>query len=427
MRASLLLSALVLLLPACGPDGPGDRPPAAPGAPNVILIIMDTAGAERCSVNGYERPTTPRLEEIAKGAINFRNAWTPSGWTAPAHASLFTGLLPDNHGLRHGNRMFLWDETVTLAERLQTAGYHTGCFTNNSFITPEHGLTQGFDKFIPMFQDENLPLPTAYPTHVEALAWLREVTTDDAPFFLFINNMEPHLLYLPPAEFEERFVAPGTPPETIDAAKKLSPDDFLRHNLGLKPLPEGVQGVLPDLYDAEIATLDHEIGKLIDGVEKAGWLDNTLLIITSDHGENLGRHGLLDHKFSLHRALLWVPLVVRLPGGDRGGEIRDEVVRFEDLFPTILEVCGLSIPPGIDGESLLGDLAGRKALAVRYYPANYMDDMEESMGGREGYEKVQFDIRSEFDGRIHRIEYSNGKTLRFDVREDPMEMRPLPD
>lgn len=426
IASSLLLLAALAYVPACGPGDSTHTPhKAGSGAPNVVFIVMDTTAAGRCSVNGYDRPTTPQLEKIAKGGINFRNTWSPSGWTAPAHASMFTGLRPEHHGLRHGNRMFLWDDSVTLAELLQAAGYSTGCFTNNSYVTPDHGLLQGFDKYIPLFEDENLPLPTSIPTHSEALDWVRQVSAQGGPFFLFINDMEPHLPYLPPEEFEQRFVAADASKEGLVQAFELTNEAYLKHNLGIEPLPPEFMSVMPDLYDAEIACLDHEIGRFVAELESAGLLENTLLVITGDHGENLGNHGLVDHKFSLHRTLLHVPLIVRLPRGARAGEVRDEVVRLEDLFPTVLEACGLPIPPGIDAESLLGNLAGRTALALRDYPAKYMDDMEEKLGSRAGFEKFAFDMTSTFDGRIHRIDFSDGRKLVYDVIEDPEELHPL--
>ncbi len=117
--------------------------------------------------------------------------------------------------------------------------------------------------------------------------------------------------------------------------------------------------------------------------------------------------------------------MIRLPGGVRGGEVLNEVVRLEDLFPTILEVCGLSAPKGIDGESLLGDLGARKARATCGFPEKYLDSMEKRLGGRYGFERVMVNITSEFDGRFHRIEYSDGRRLVFDVLNDPLEIHPL--
>jgi arylsulfatase A-like enzyme len=425
----LVLAGLLISLAAfcggCGPDagsGGGARPVAPP---NVVFIVMDTAGAERCSVNGHDRPTTPNLEKIAAEGINFRNTWSPSGWTAPAHASMFTGLRPEHHGLYHRSREYLPEQFTTLAELLQGAGYATGCFTNNSFVTPDHGLSAGFEHFVPLFERENRQYPLAVETHDLALDWVLLQKRKGRPWFLFINDMEPHLLYEPPREYADRFVGPDQAEAALAAGLDMTPDVILKHNLGTVPLPPYSLSVIPDLYDAEIACLDHEIGLFFENLREGGHLEHTLVVITSDHGENLGRHGLLDHKFSLHRPLLYVPLVIRLPDGSRAGEVRDEVVRLEDLFPTILELCGLPIPADIDGQTLLGDVSGRIARAMRFYPEKFLNHMEAAMGGRAGYEKVMVDLESEFDGRFHRIRYSDGRRLVFDVLADPEELHPL--
>jgi arylsulfatase A-like enzyme len=407
----------LLLLPsalfaACGTDVAGPRPP------NVILIVMDTTSAERCSVDGYARETTPCLEEVADEGLNFRNTWSPSGWTGPAHASIFTGLRPEHHGFHFGNRSFVTNESTTLAECLNQAGYRTGCFTNNVFITEEFGLKQGFEHHVPLRE-------RAPRTHELALDWVRRVSKAGDPFFLFINDMDAHFEYTPPREFAERFAGYRSGGEEMAEVNDLTQDDLFKHNVGQVEIPPNLQSLLSDLYDAEIACLDREIGRLVARLEEEGILDDTLLVITSDHGENLGRHGLLGHKFSLHRTVLHVPLVIRLPGGLRAGEVRDEVTRLEDLFPTILEVCDLPIPPGLDGESLLGSLGSRHALAMRDPPEKYLDTMEKILGGRYGFEPLMADIKSRFDGRTHTIEYSDGRRLVFDVLEDPEELQPI--
>ena len=163
---------LILLLPlalsACGAEEDGKRP-------NVILLVMDTTRADRCSLVGYDRPTTPALEALAREGINFRNTWSPAGWTGPAHASIFTGLLPERHGYRHGNQEFLDLQTTTLAERLKGAGYRTACLTNNPTIAPEFGLEQGFETYVPLYLDRDLGYPTAPTTHRKALEWAKRV------------------------------------------------------------------------------------------------------------------------------------------------------------------------------------------------------------------------------------------------------------
>jgi hypothetical protein len=162
----VLMLLLALGLAACGSEEARDRP-------NVILLVMDTTRADRCSVNGYEHPTTPALEALAREGINFRNSWSPAGWTGPAHASMFSGLLPERHGFRRKNREYLDRRTDTLAERLQQEGYRTACVTNNPTIGPDFGLDQGFESYYPLYLDENVGYPSAPATHRIAFDWAK--------------------------------------------------------------------------------------------------------------------------------------------------------------------------------------------------------------------------------------------------------------
>src|SRR6185295_9146888 len=131
-----------------------------------------TTRADRCSVNGYARETTPQLAAFAKDAVVFRDAWAPCCWTAPSHASLFTGERPEQHGLIGSfARPYLDDDAVTLAEVLRDAGWRTGCFTNNGLISPEYGLSQGFQKFVSLYTKDDRPYPYAPETHRRALDW----------------------------------------------------------------------------------------------------------------------------------------------------------------------------------------------------------------------------------------------------------------
>jgi len=415
-RSYVLIAVAFLLLASCG--GEADRP-------NVIVLVMDTARADRCSVNGYARETTPELEKLAAEGLKFTNAWTTSGWTGPAHASLFTGLQPAKHGFFTGNREYLDKRAVTLAERMRKAGYRTACFSNNSFVSAECGLTQGFQKVVPLFEDLNRPYPPSPETHSLAMEWIREVRAADGRFFVFINDIEPHLPYRPPEEFAARFLDPTLDEETVQAARLLTPMDWHRHNLGVKRLPQDQIRALQGLYDAEIACLDHEVGKLVEALREDGVLDDTLLVVTSDHGECLGEHGMLSHEFGLYRSLRHVPLVLRLPGGTRAGEVLDDVVRLEDIYATVEEACRLPARRSIDGQSLLGDVSGRRARAMRGNPHTMLERMRQE-------DKLVFDptrlavgITADFDGRYHRIEYSDGRTELFDIEADPSESRSL--
>src|SRR6185295_19295341 len=144
MRRAIVLLALA---------GCGD-PPKPATRPNVVLLVMDTTRGDRCGFDGYARPTTPRLDAFAKDAVVFTDAWAPAPWTAPSHASLFTGLRPEHHGVMDGVRPFLAEDATTLAERFRAAGWRTGCFTNNDYISKDYGLSQGFEDVAELFRDD---------------------------------------------------------------------------------------------------------------------------------------------------------------------------------------------------------------------------------------------------------------------------------
>ncbi len=420
-----LLLGLLLLLSACG-DDPVEEDPA-PRSPNVLLLVMDATRGDRCSVNGYPRPTTPCLEKIAAEGVLYRNAWSPGNWTGPTHATLFTGLRPDNHGLYRGNRLTLNEASVTLAERFRGAGYRTACLSNNNTLSAEFGLIQGFDLVVPLFRARERAYPWAEVTHRAALEWALEVEKRGERFFLVINDMEPHFPYTPPAEFAARFRSSATPPEAMARARALSYASIFGHNAGVEALSPDVLAAIGDLYDAEIACLDASIGRLVDGFRTAGILDETVIVITSDHGENLGDHGLVDHMFSLHRSIRHVPLVVRYPGRFAPGLVIDDPVRLEDIAPTLLEISGLDVPSDLDGRSLLSRLPGRVALAVAGAPGLFLDRMVKENPGRFDDAPLRADIRARFDGRHHTIRYSDGRTERYDVVTDPGERVDLGD
>ena len=208
-------------------------------------------------------------------------------------------------------------------------------------------------------------------------------------------------------------------------SRDLNRDRLFRHNVGLDPLTTSELELISDLYDAEIATLDREIGKFVDTLRDEGRLENTLLIIAGDHGENLGDHGFVSHMFSLHRSLRYVPLLVLFPGGRRAGEVVDEVASLTDVFPTILEACGVDLPSMLDGRSLDGDLTGREVRAILDPQEPLFDKLREGGEWRENMSPLETQIKASFDGRFHRIEYSDGRKLVYDVIADPQEQTPL--
>jgi arylsulfatase A-like enzyme len=414
----------MVLFASCGRDphraaGPqGDRP-------NVVLIVMDTTRADRCSLYGYEKPTTPTLSALAAEGVSFRNAWTPSPWTGPAHGSLFTGLRPEHHGFLCGRMRPYLRAMPTLAGWFREAGYATGCFSNNAFVSSEYGLEQGFDHVSRDFEDLRRPYPSAIATHRSALDWVRRTVDEDRNFFLFVNDIEPHAPYVPPEEFESAFMPPGISLEMRAHGRGLTHLALARHLIRTAPLAPSTIRVLSHLYDAEVATLDHEIGVLLGGLRRMGLLDHTIFVVAGDHGENFGEHGLVDHQGSLHRSVLHVPLVIRYLPRFAPGTVREEIVRLEDVPPTLLDLCGLEIPMGLDGESLLGPLGGRLARSA-YLPVEFLLERlsADETAGRD-MSIMNHEIRAAHDGRWHYILHGTGAQELYDLATDPRETRNL--
>ncbi len=397
---------------------------ARPHPLNVLMIVMDTTRADRCTIDGYARPTTPRLAEYARQGVLYRDAWSSANWTGPAHASLFTGLLPEHHGFHHGSRPYLPLGADTLAKRLADSGYATACFSNNLSVSPETQLNQGFETFVPFYERRVRTPPWARETHEEAATWARTQFRDGKPFFLFINDMEAHLPYSPPESVAAQFIRGSPTKEQRDAAGKYGFPRFLGYDLGVDDVTDAEWRLLSDLYDAEVATLDEEIGGLLDVLKEEGILDRTLVVVTADHGENLGDHHLSEHSFGMHRSLLHVPLLLRMPGKFDGGRVVDDVVRIEDVYPTVLEACGVAAPSGLDGVPLTRGLSGRTAVATQPTRDEYAPMIKERFPKADATKLLRA-VDSAYDGRFHLLRYSDGVEELYDVKSDPDESRDL--
>ena len=415
MRCTLPLVALcLLLLPACGSD--------RPERPNVILIVMDTTRADRTSLHGYSRPTTPYLEKLAAESTVYDDAWSPSSWTGPAHASLFTGLRPERHGLYAGLRLYLDEHDETLAEILSGAGYSTACLTGNPTVSPQFGLVQGFAIYEDFAEIPGRPALGSQRATSRALQYVRQCRSRSRPYFLFINHFLPHLAYDPPAPTARAFLPDDARPEEIAAGRGFRPG--ARDIVGMiqKDFTDRHWSILSGLYDGEIATVDDEIARFVEILRAEGELDDTVLIIVGDHGENLGDHGLCAHVYSLHRSLLHVPLLIRYPDAFRPGARVRTIARLEDLFPTILSLCGAPVPKGLDGLSLLDPSVDRPARAVLGGEARPEVARDFPEFGASGIWRPR---RSVYDGRYHFIVRTDGHEELYDVRKDPGELRNL--
>ena len=421
VRSLLRGLALVAATAACSPV-PAAPPAPPPPPPNVLMVVLDTTRADHCGFVGYGRETTPVIDRLASQGVAFTNAWSPAGWTGPAHGSLFTGLRPENHHMWMGERPDLSADWVTLAESLRDAGYATGAWSCNGFVSHQFGLLQGFDTAEMVLGADRSVEYLGRRAQERASAWISGQT---GPWFAFLNVMEPHIPYAPPWTQERRFVAPDVAPQRLAALRALDFPVTIEIMLGLVPLPEDDLRVLRDLYDAELATADEAILPLIETVHSRGELDRTIVVIAGDHGENLGEHGLLSHRFSLHKPIRHVPLLLRYPPAFPAGRVERRTVRLEDVFPTVLDLCDLSLPHQVDGASLTGDVGTRIARAIQgpippEFQARLAVLLPDASLGR-----FAQGIRAVYDGHHHLIRFDDGREELYDVREDPGETRDL--
>jgi len=358
-------------------DGPGtDGPGTDPG--NVLFVVMDTVRKSHCSVYGYDRPTTPSLEAFAEEATVFEEAVAPAPWTLPVHASLFTGLYPTQHGATQENPYL--EGATTLAESLSTAGYRSSCYSSNAWITPYTNLTDGFDdqdNFFQVMPGEFLsgPLSRAWKTMNDSPALRRLADTlvklgntaheylesggggdsktpdivdrtrefiadaDEGgdPWFSFINLMDAHLPYHPPDEYADEF-APGV--DSTDVCQNSK-----EYNCGARDIDDEEWTDIESLYDAEIAYLDHHLGRLFDWLRETDRWEDTLVVVASDHGELHGEHDLYGHEFCIYDPLVNVPLLVKHP--DLPAERETETqVELQDLYHTVLDHAGADAATG---------------------------------------------------------------------------------
>lgn len=329
-------------------------------SPNVIILTIDTLRADHLASYGYAAASTPNLDKLASEGLRFTGATTPFPRTTPALASLFTGLLPQNHGSREVGEPIR--AGTLMAEILGGGGYVTLAVSANKAAGTRANLHRGFDRFVG-FHD--LKATTAEVVSDAALALVREAPSTN-PLFLWVHYLDPHFPYRPPQGFEPQPAAPACRElmHRLDRKEILKGDVYGdRDGISSAALEECIR-----LYDAEISYTDREVGRLLDGLRAAGRLDGAVIALTSDHGENLGEEELFfEHGPNVHDASVVVPLIVVGPGYRRG--VDDGVIRLEDLMPTLFALIGMPAPsdPPMDGLD----------LSVRFRPTTGQVDEKE--------------------------------------------------
>jgi choline-sulfatase len=301
-----------------------ERPAAGP----IVLVSIDTLRADRLPIYGYRRGRTPAIDALARDAVVFERAYAHSPQTLPSHASIFTGRLPFEHGARDNLGFAVRPSERLLPQWLRERGYATAGVVSAYVLRKEVRLDQGFD-----FYDSALPVSSPELSFGQvqrdgaaslavAERWLAERA--DPRWFLFLHLYEPHKPYSPPERYKD-----------------------------LEP------------YDGEIAYADEIVGRLLEHLRRRGLYDPATIVLLSDHGEGLGDHGELEHGVFVYNDTMHVPLVIKLPGGAGAGRRVGMPVQHVDLLPTLLELVGAPVPPGLPGRSLVPVLEDRGRVDER--------------------------------------------------------------
>lgn len=309
----------------------------ADAPPNILVISLDTLRADRLGCYGYSHDTSPNLDRLAKESFVFEECIAPSSWTLPSHATLFTGLPPALHGAYVFSAPVLRKSHTTLSEVARDAGYATVAFTEGAYVGGPLGFYQGFDLYSNGRQAGPSPRGDAKTTFGIAGDWLER--NSDRPFMMFLHTYQIHWPHLPPEPYANKFTS--SPVDPVQFFHEIRENDFNGNSFLVITKDPGKRQIVNDLYDAGIAYTDALLGELFAHMEKLGLMENTLVVVLSDHGEGFWEHGLASHGTTLYREVLHVPLIVRLPGQNpRSGRIPN-LVTLADVFPTVLEWMGV--------------------------------------------------------------------------------------
>lgn len=348
-------------------ESSGSRTAPVPyDAANILLITLDTVRADHLSSFGYSRPTTPNIDRIAREGVLFDKAFATASWTLPSHASIMTGRCLYEH---RASNIPLSGQYPTLAEQLRSMGYATGGFIANShYCTAKTGLSRGFstyddnfDTFTDMVRQtfygkmllDRLPLLGYYDlpgrkpaaeVNRELFSWLE--ANKGVRFFAFLNYFDVHDPYIAPGRYLRRFTDHPSRGDVVNSL--LFPRDFT----GGKQLTEQETQAEVDNYDGSLAYLDNELGSLFERLKDMGLLDNTIVVITSDHGESFGNHGLYGHGNSLYSDLIHVPLIIRYPGKVPKGLCVSQAVSLREIPATVMSLLGVDSQSPFPGKPL---------------------------------------------------------------------------
>lgn len=452
-----------------------------PIRPNLLVILLDTMRRDRLSLYGHSVSTSPALDSFADRAVVFDRAISPAQWTIPAHASMFTGAYPTTHDLTEADRV-LPAELPTVTQLLRSSGYHTVGFCNNPLVgVLNHGLIRGFDAFYnyagaavnrPFERQLGPPVDQAvrgWRTFARSVGnqfaqreWLFRVSlhplftpvwtrlvnykgssrnsVDDLigylqkhraghstrpPLFTFLNLMGTHLPYRPPQDVLDTIAPNLSPAEyrfvasfNADAARWASPVE--------EPLEDWQTAALETFYDAEIRAQDRTLQRLFDTLNASGALDDTLVIVTADHGEGHGDHGYFGHSFVVNHELTHVPLVVRHPDDARNSTRTSEVVSTRRVFHTLLDAAGIDLPDDPHSLSLLNtDAVDGPVFTEAFPPQAFLAVLRHRAPQLIDALRLTQVRRGIVNGDLKLMTLADAPEALYDVQADPTETRDL--
>lgn len=410
LRALPLLSSLALALALAlalvlAPSSAWFLRPS-PEGPNVVVVVVDTLRRDHLATYGYPRQTAPFLDGLAREGAVF-DGLSPSSWTKPATASLLTGLHPLHHQAV-GRLDALPEPAVTLGELLRERGYRTVGASANGWISREFGFGQGFDELLLLDSHEQ-----AEKVNEHVLPLLGHL---EPPFFLYVHYIDPHAPYGPRTAWNGGELPAGLRAQAPVTIESLDPFE-------VRERPAEVLNRVRDLYDGEIRGADRGIEQLVRALREQGLMEDTILVVTSDHGEEIGDHGRMSHGLSLYEEVVRVPLVIHAPGRIRAG--RYGLASLLDVLPTLADLVGFEMPEGrtgLDGVSLAGTLRGETAPTRPRSFLFHLDHMDGTtlalarggdkiVLGRRPFFKELFDLATDRGERRNRLGQGGEKTF----------------
>ena len=405
-------------------------------SPHVVLLVLDTQRADQLGCYDEGSDLTPNLDKLAAISTLYENAFAPDSWTVPSHASLFTGLYSATHGCSFRQHRWLEDGFTTLAERLQEVDYQTAGFSANGYLRLAN-LHQGFEVFHePGEKYRTLQLrrllqlagfPSKFADHGafelvnEVEEFLREDFDPERPLFLFLNLLEPHWRYLPALLDRWHELPEGV--NLLEATRMATQVHGPLMMAGKRPQGR-VEDITRGLYRAAVRYQDRQLGRLLPLLDSYLDPESTLLVVTADHGENLGEAGRFGHVFAVNDHLIHVPLLIRDSAHFEPGQRCSDLVSLIDLAPTILDLVPDAAAAEISpGQSLLpGRHPPRDLIFVEGDPyLGHLERMSRYTGMRRDVARFATPLEAVRDARFKLVVGPPGKGILYDLEADPDE------